>query len=108
MGSSVLRLTYGTRDGRHTQIQNVKLLHQLSLWHGKLCRQNRRQSSPQVTCRSFRSQKLFIYVYWHIFIGIKEGNKWEVLLFWGRLDVFKGVQDLGLKAEENATPDMRC
>lgn len=53
MGFSVRRRTDGPRDGRHTQIQHMKLLHQLSLWHGKLCRQNRRLSSPHIPCRTF-------------------------------------------------------
>lgn len=77
MGFSVWRRTDGTRDGRHTQIQHMKLLHQLGLWHGKLCRHNRCLSSPHVPCRTFirvLRTKSFPEI-----IGLNEGTKQEVL-----------------------------
>lgn len=39
--------TYWTRHRSHTEVQHMKLLHQLCLWHRKLWRQNEKQEQKK-------------------------------------------------------------
>lgn len=74
VGVSTFRFTYGARDRRHTQIQHMKLLHQLSLWHGKLCRQKKHtlkyvqtavaHQGPHVISRLTMRMKHFVVLTW--------------------------------------------
>lgn len=41
----VFEFTYRSRHRRHPQIVHMKLLHQLGLWHGKLCREKHKNTN---------------------------------------------------------------
>lgn len=100
----VFEFTYRSRHRRHPQIVHMKLLHQLGLWHGKLCREKHKNTNfnirththTQIAPKRFNhvttSKANFQKSSPHTIIGLKCRNKQtllNILIYWGTVHMIR-------------------